>query len=1183
MLRVNKDCAAPDHEIECDHSSNPSRVAEHLEANQPAIPRTLNSLSRDEGENVNANNYTSPISSQSIGLALPYELIEEGLAAQYKYLVRNRILASDSASQRPTSSIGAEEASAPTLSSSDLTRPSTELVDPNHYTQPRAYSNGYWAPTDPVTQNCPTAHLPNVRKRPNFLATLALTSLNHFAAKPFAPPQREILAPSARLTLMESHPEPLVQTPTLTPAPEIATVPIPIVAVQPEQKVVISKPDISPEAKDHSLKLTSPYTHMIKAYIKSFMSYFNLRLKRINGKITLVSSGTTSTGLFTIYKTINAHVFSRSFRSWKWRIEPRLIPNHPHAYEAAHRLACHNAIHALIAKAKKTVYEVSASHRSKGLRGYHDHYTSRDLEYPVQKDEMIPTDVIVMIDVDYYLDMPTWISYGLPIIMYTMTPGAISGRYHNTSWTIENSQLSVQVTGGARYTHPLWNYNHDTMIVTTPYGYKVHTRVDIRPVDDLRSIICLTPVHFEYTLPWAMGKRMDGANLTRLETNCTEHYESLTIMTPAGKMHSIRNKTASACVTVPHDVMTALFQRFNESENPKISDIQTTLDKLGITKSNVLDSYNAAGVTIGYFRELAGKPLSNTAVVEHYTYMLEDSEASMDHSEKPRVDEKLSLPSVTTIPAKVPFANTSNDAAAEVTRHQDVRNPRDFTVPPDFLQYVKEFKELSLSEAMLTPRSLTPYTMEEISSRQTLPAQVLKNTRTTIEPIPNIRDSRECKVSAFTKAEAYSSFKDPRNISATDPTHTLTLSCYTYAVKEAFFKKTSWYCPGLSLPNMAQKLQSFVHLASSLKLDVAETDYSRYDGTISKSLRESVEETMYSDLFSLPVDSHQMIKFIKAEYHAKAHTKYGPYDPDGSRLSGSPLTTDGNTLIGAVVDYYTLRITTNWSKEECYQRLGLHFGDDGISLFVDDAHKIATSVGLKLKLERRTEGHPLGFLGRLFPNIWADLSSIQDPLRVWPKINIVMNGSAKTALQQRWYAYLASDRHTPCLRAYCEKMLLLTGYIQPPNIDYNKVENYLIRTTQSMWPQVKSQALDDLERDVLQIDTDKFLNIVRQATNPRRLIACLKSQVFTTMDFDPLPEHVRVQGDQISIVNTRNLPGTDKTHTKPSEPNVKSTNYNATPQCPKPKPHDETKTRAKKAKQSTPKKSSSPKPNAPSA
>lgn len=878
---------------------------------------------------------------------------------------------------------------------------------------------------------------------------------------------------------------------------------------------------------DYALPRFPRCNRAIKALKTSLFSYIRVKLMLINGRVTLRPEGTTCTGVYTVADTLDNHQFSRVFRSWKLKLTVEPDKNHPHGYEAAHRKACHNAIYQIISASKRTVYEVSASRRSRGKRGYHDHFTPRDLEYPVQRDKLTHNDVIVMIDVDYYLDMPTWLSYGQPILMYTMTPTAVQGQLHNTYWSLKNNNLEVQVLGGAKYKHRLWNYNHDMLVVNTPYLYKVHARVDIKQVDELRSIIALTPVHFEYTLSWANGIRMCGPDLTRTVTSTTPNFDTLTFNSRDGVMQSIRNNHTSSCITLPQDVITALYQRFIESTKPTITDIQATLDKLGFTRNDPVQSYNIAGVTISYFRELAGRQLEFDSVCEQYTYMVDDIDSSIDATDKSRIDLSKSLPSVTAELPKIPSANTSNEAAAEVTRHQDVRPDIHMKFPGDFYDIVNEFVNLSMHQAGIAPYTLTPYSTEEIEQRQNLPAQRQKNARTNAEPLPLPSQSRNCGVSAFVKAEAYAEIKPPRNISATDPVHTMVLSTYTYAVKENFLKKTSWYCPGLTLPAMAQKLQTFAIMADREHFDLAETDYSKYDGTITKPLREAVEEQFYGHLFALEADNKQLIRLIRSEYHAKAYTRYGRYDPDGSRLSGSPLTTDGNTMIGAAVDYYMLRKLTAFTPAECYDRVGLHFGDDGVSLYLNGVTEIAAQLGLKLKLDKRTRGNPLGFLGRVFPNVWDDLSSIQDPLRVWPKINLVFNGADNTALQQRWYAYLLSDGHTPGLSAYCKKMLDLTGFKYPENYTHSSSEHYLVRATQSMWPQTPSASLGELEQLRSGVDMGLLLKLVAEATDPRDLIRQLRKKVFTQLTLDPLPAHYRLAGDHINIVETRPIPGND--------------------------------------------------------
>lgn len=914
-------------------------------------------------------------------------------------------------------------------------------------------------------------------------------------------------------------------------------------------------------------KARNPATELFKSIGTTLKSWTDVRLDlSLENGLRCVTPDTTDSGHLTRVSIIKgAAEISRRFRARDFRIDPNRLKlsNNPHAYEAAHRAAAHKLIHSFVASVNREVYELSSSHRSHGRRGFHDHYTPRDLEYTRTRDQLNEDDVIVGIDVDYYIDMASWLGRGQPMLLYSMTPSSLTGHLHNTSWDIQNGIMSVTVAGGANYQHQLWDYNHDMLAVTTPLGFRVHCRVDRKPVDALRSIILVTPVNVERTLSWAPGKRIEGHTLERLNTNATPGYDAMTILSKSGKLISVRNSNTATSVTLPHEEVAAMLLRFKESKMPCIADIQSTLDKLNVTKRSPVLAYNAAGILIGFFRGTAS--LNSVPTVMDFTYNVDTPDLQLTNEAVSRASPDC-LPSITVAPPAIPCRNTSNDAAAVLTRLEDVKPPANLRLPPDLDQYMDEFKQLTLAEASVEMGSLTPTSFDDVIQCQSRPAQRQKNAITSAEPLPAGSETKECKVSAFIKAEAYASPKDPRNISATDPVHTLQLSAYTYIVKSAILKRTNWYCPGKTLPELAAALSRYCGLLEFSGHTLAETDYSRYDGTISKALRSAVEEKFYDGLFATANDNKICIDRIRAEYTAKARTGAGPYQTHGSRLSGSPLTTDGNTLIGAFVDYYMLRTTMQMEPGLAYGFIGLHFGDDGLSINVPGATKIASSFGLKLKLIERKPGDAVGFLGRIFPNPWATTDSLQDPERVWPKINLRLNGGNMDTQRARWLAYSQSDKHTPLLSAYCLKALALTGGI-PTNFDPDKSEIYLFRATQSVWPSQPSQLIADHERMATGADVEHCLRLVREATTIDQLISSLYGKLLIGNQLEALPPTVSCPSRPLHMHEVRVMApiGTQPKQNAPKETTneTKHTTQAPTTACDPQKPQTKAKKRSK--------------------
>lgn len=88
-------------------------------------------------------------------------------------------------------------------------------------------------------------------------------------------------------------------------------------------------------------------------------------------------------------------------------------------------------------------------------------------------------------------------------------------------------------------------------------------------------------------------------------------------------------------------------------------------------------------------------------------------------------------------------------------------------------------------------------------------------------------------VRSFMKKEAYGKVTDPRNISTVPPSHTMSLSCYTYAAKEEVFRKLPWFMPCQTPREITEAVMDLVNGQDY----VLSCDYSRLDGTIDAFLR----------------------------------------------------------------------------------------------------------------------------------------------------------------------------------------------------------------------------------------------------------------------------------------------------------------------------------------------------------
>jgi hypothetical protein len=363
----------------------------------------------------------------------------------------------------------------------------------------------------------------------------------------------------------------------------------------------------------------------------------------------------------------------------------------------------------------------------------------------------------------------------------------------------------------------------------------------------------------------------------------------------------------------------------------------------------------------------------------------------------------------------------NNDNQTVKGRVLDVKNTK---VPPRvFNQYASEF----VKQLVPAPGIGVPVDYEEVLRTQNRPAQLRRS-----EQSRYFLHTHENIVSAFQKIEPVGKVGDPRNISSVSTDHTLRLSEYTYAFKQDQLLTVAFYLPGSTPSQITNRLRRMCDMYNKLIM----SDYDRFDGTISLWLRENIEFASYLRWVH-STRYWELSALLRNEIGPKARTANGVrYNPGASRLSGSPLTTDGNTLINAFVDYCAGRLA-GLAPDAAFQTIGLCYGDDGVSC--RDAASIVAAVealGLSVKIETATQGEPVSLLGRLFLDPWTTGASVQDPKRTIPKLHLsAVSRIVPTAIAacNKARGYLETDRLTPVIKNYFECVRRVYHDAQPDN------------------------------------------------------------------------------------------------------------------------------------------------------
>ncbi|APG76126.1 RNA-dependent RNA polymerase [Beihai noda-like virus 11] len=690
-------------------------------------------------------------------------------------------------------------------------------------------------------------------------------------------------------------------------------------------------------------------------------------------------------------------------------------------------------------------YVISPSPREAGIDGRRRFYSLADLRQNYLNDPLTDKHIIVMTDVDYYVNMHELISLGRPILCYTFQPSTVSGPVKDGYFTIKDDVVHYHVNGGKDVQHRIWNYNQDTIYVVDPengfwatlrqiiydlvglswlssichkrfgigpFGRKVTIcTVDQFKLSDHRNIVSIVPFAKcrENLLPFEEY----GQQLRRMQygaANPTEQFNTLIYLGDGDPLVSLGVAGQVASVQLPLRDLEAMMLMHNDSKTANLSD---TVRRARATEKSLTEQQAA----IVHHYLLSMLPLKPDVVhkpgqlARHY--QATDVKYDHDCTEQGREYARTYAPGPLSQTAVFPNESRANERATidgRVVGPQTKAKARE-NITQRLRKYAKDF----VKQLVPNPGAGFRYSVAHVEEQQQKPLQRARNDAN------RMHHAISMITKSFQKKEAYGAPNHPRNISTVPHGQNARLSGYTYAFKDAVLKKTEWYMP---CKTPAQIAEAVVNLAAK-STELVETDYSRFDGTFLRFMREHVEFACYKRWVPeelLP----ELSELLNNEVDSKARTRLGlTYAPGCSRLSGSPLTTDGNSICNAFVSYAAGRYS-GASHEEAWDDIGIVYGDDGLrSGSVPDEllSSTASDLGFELKIcNRASRGQSVSFLSRIFCDPWSSPASIQDPARTLLKIHTTCDGSNKTIQEIGWaktQAYLATDRLTPFISDWC--------------------------------------------------------------------------------------------------------------------------------------------------------------------
>lgn len=734
---------------------------------------------------------------------------------------------------------------------------------------------------------------------------------------------------------------------------------------------------------------------------------------------------------------------------------------HPHPTAAAQR----NTAAAVMATCATNLglepYIIQPSQRedASGLDGWCRHIALKNTVVPVRSDPITSKHCLIMTDADYEADMPFWVGLGQPILLYTFVPTRLAGGTGDAHYTIEHDKVLFTSNGGvSNMTHRLWDYNHDVMFV----------EVRSRQAADLREMLAERADNFwrdlrgtftgkrefilahvdHWALPGCADRRIiaitpylrlysrrcylltAGQELVRFSTSKQE-WSRLEVLTDEGKVQVSLSKAGTEfSAEVEKADLEAAAMLFNDPSRRLKTPLHDVKQWLEVKDRKVaITVYTYLKETFEETRSLKKmvKVHQPGDFAKHYTVKRDDT-GDVDFQDPKIYARRYASAPLMGLEAYFPTetdANEEDTIAKRVVEPNEVAEAKVRYLEPSvstkrmrkepqhrFHQYAREFVGYVVPKEKVGTG--VPWDVTEVMEVQTRRLQKVRAETVKM----HLKD--KFRVGAFQKREAYSAPNNPRNISTVPTTHTLQLSAYTYPFKHDVLKDHEWYVPGKTPLEIARAVQR-VCLQNVNR--VALTDFSRMDATITRWMREHVEFACY-------------LRWVKAEHFAelntllndelnpKAWTKSGiSYQPGCSRLSGSPLTTDGNTIVNRFSQYCTSR-EAGLTQEEAEELDSLCYGDDGLAsgeINEECYIRTATFLGFTLKVDFAPFETPVSFLSRIFPNPWGSLASIQDPARTLAKLHTTTDAAADPLVAgiAKTTGYLVTDPKTPLIADWC--------------------------------------------------------------------------------------------------------------------------------------------------------------------
>jgi hypothetical protein len=678
-------------------------------------------------------------------------------------------------------------------------------------------------------------------------------------------------------------------------------------------------------------------------------------------------------------------------------------------------------------------YQMTSAEQEAGDRGLVRFYADKDLRDRVpQKDRILPSDVVTMVDVDYYLSEDQWrklLASRRPVLMYTVVPQSAGGDMDGAPFCFEGNDFVYTPSAGSNYRHRLWNWSIDCFSFTRRgllFDTTTAWRVDVRHTTEHRAIVLLTPGGLISRPRWGLcgSVPLVTHSLERI-TVADGSFSRLKIVTEEGMKVSTSKQGLcySATVTQLADhTVSSMVERKNA-----LGKQLATVCGIDEQRTHLLISYHSTAtntpVSIVHMPtrtlDFANRSILDPAVPMIHPWMRPVYNSGMiptrsKAAEEASVDERVSA-----------VASDVRSVSPKVRTYED--------------QFISK---------LLRGRTGIVHALDTVTAA--LPGA--KRERA-VKALAFAADTTR-RVKAFLKSEPATKIRSQRIIANFSPGETANYARYVMGLED-LVKDEPWYAFAMDPSCVAMRVASVANGA----LSVLETDFSSMDGRISQAYR-TFELKVLTKCFP---NSPELVKLHASTYGREMVLPSGTvYQQGTARGSGERGTSVLNTLHTALIAFIAYR-EDGLEPDEAYRKLGIFGGDDGLTAEVSLAafKRAATYYGQKATGVSKMAGSVgLSFLSRLYTGeVWrGDPNSCADPERALGKFHLSSRQGIPLweMAKQRALGYLYSDQNTPFLGDLVTQLWQRCQTETPdggdldPHSDPHEIRSWMARTKLSL-------------------------------------------------------------------------------------------------------------------------------------